>query len=112
MDVTVLCCPDFTFCLLQSTSCNAPYNLLALGVWQTVFAKLKMKAASLQTDTAFDQDCRLMRELVLPAGNNYPGSYYILKRLAGVSPCHAHHHQSVPMSLCCLIGTMQMEVHD
>jgi hypothetical protein len=56
------------------------------GWVQAVFSALYAKRKSRMLDIAFDEQCRYLRDgglLLKP--NFYPGSFYLMKRLAGVS---------------------------
>lgn len=49
--------------------------------------ELQEKVASRETDVAFDRQVRFKRDWLIPQPNLYPGSFYMMKKLAGVSQC-------------------------
>jgi hypothetical protein len=54
-------------------------------------------------DGVFDRQCRTQHEVLLPRGNTYPGSLYLLRKLIG---CEDAHHVSMHM---CVNGCQSWE---
>ena len=52
-----------------------------LTVEQTCYLVLSQKQAHRQHDTAFDEQCRLQRDVMLPKPNKMPGSLYLMRKV-------------------------------
>ena len=52
-----------------------------LTVEQTCYLMLSQKQTHRQHDTAFDEECRLRRNVLLPKPNKMPGSLYLMRKV-------------------------------
>ncbi len=68
------------------------YDNAALTVGEAIYAYLKKKVDDCEQDKASDRHYRLLRESVLPQGNLFPPSLYLLRKVAGVESLHDHEY--------------------
>jgi hypothetical protein len=71
-------------------------GMVVITVIQVVYMFLLLKQQSNMTDTAFDMMCRAIHELLFPAGNLFPPSWYLMKRIAGVDSLDQHEYHICP----------------
>lgn len=67
-----------------------------LTVLQTAFVLLSLKGSAGMRSTLLDMLCRLMHSTILPAGNLFPPSVHILRKLVGCKSLrHYEHHTCI-----------------
>ncbi len=68
------------------------YDNAGLTVGEAIYAYLKKKVDDCEQDKASDRHYRMLRESILPAGNCFPPSLYLLRKVAGVQNLHDHEY--------------------
>jgi hypothetical protein len=87
-----------------SALCSAPVFFCPLQ--QACFLALSQKLRHHQTDKHFEEECKIKHNLEYPAGNSYPTSMYMMRKLVGCREVHEV-EQHVCVNDCCKFNKLQ-----